>query len=309
MAETETKDKGLMDEVPEEGQDGEEETTGTEDPTGEEPTEPETSEEDVEGEGDVFNVTGELTEDEISSLPEHMVDDEGNVDGKELYKSQRKVREVISKSDGELDEILEKIENGEIKQEEETEEETEPTEVPESPDDYSLKMEGEEEQKEIDPQMEELIKQSAHDAGLNNEQLNEFVNNFETNFEPMLPEQDVEEELKKISDDEQKAREVINEQRNWIDGLKNQGFINEEEYEELMLLGGTAEGVRALQKLRTMTKGDNIPDSSSSNVEMNSKIEKAKEMMKDPRYWPSKSEFDPDYRDKVNRMFQEVHEG
>ena len=78
------------------------------------------------------------------------------------------------------------------------------------------------------------------------------------------------------------------------------GIFNEDDYNEIEMLGGTAEGIRVLQKIRNMIGEQEIPVVSVPG----SRPDKAElqAMVADPKY-----QTDPAFRQKVERAFQEAY--
>lgn len=212
---------------------------------------------DVDTDTDVsetYEPAGEFTEDQIESLPDHMVNDDGTVDAEQLLKQNMGFRE--KQSDGTLEEAIEFYEehNGEMEESDDsddTEESDVSEDVPETPDEYELKVTDDDgSEMELDDQMESIVKEVGHEANMTQEQLNSFVNNWETTFnEKFTRDIDPDEELSKLSDDPQEAQKMVNEVNQHIKNMKERGYITEDEYQEGLIMGGTAEGVSLLRKL------------------------------------------------------------
>lgn len=96
------------------------------------------------------------------------------------------------------------------------------------------------------------------------------------------------------------ADSIIKGMKEWGSGLVNKGIWGKDDFEEFKIMGGTANGIKALMKLRETYEG-RIPTSSTpidgapSKTELNS-------MVGDPRY-----QSDPAYRQKVERLFNQVY--
>lgn len=96
------------------------------------------------------------------------------------------------------------------------------------------------------------------------------------------------------------ADSIIKGMTEWGSGLVNKGIWGKDDFEEFKIMGGTANGIKALMKLRETYEG-RIPTSSTpidgapSKTELNS-------MVGDPRY-----QSDPAYRQKVERLFNQVY--
>jgi len=89
----------------------------------------------------------------------------------------------------------------------------------------------------------------------------------------------------------------INGMIKWANGLVQKGVWGKDDFEEFKVMGGTAKGIAALEKLRGAFEGK-IPVESSP-VEGAPSKEELYAMVADPKY-----KTDPGYRSKVERMFQ-----
>jgi hypothetical protein len=89
----------------------------------------------------------------------------------------------------------------------------------------------------------------------------------------------------------------INGMIKWASGLVNKGIWGKDDFEEFKVMGGTAKGIAALEKLRSSYEG-RVPTDSSPVSGAPSKDE-LYAMVGDPKY-----KTDPGYRAKVERMFQ-----
>ena len=83
----------------------------------------------------------------------------------------------------------------------------------------------------------------------------------------------------------------------WASGLVQKGIWGSDDFEEFKIMGGTAQGIKALMKLRSAYEG-RIPTQSAPVSGAPSKDE-LYAMVGDPKY-----QTDPAYRAKVERMFQ-----
>jgi len=90
----------------------------------------------------------------------------------------------------------------------------------------------------------------------------------------------------------------INGMVSWARGLVNKGVWSNEDFEEFKIMGGTARGLKALQKIRSAYEG-NIPVESSPMEGMPTDLE-LQQMVGDPKYTS-----DPAYRAKVERLFNQ----
>ena len=83
----------------------------------------------------------------------------------------------------------------------------------------------------------------------------------------------------------------------WASSLVNKGVWGKDDFEEFKVMGGTAKGIAALEKLRSAHEG-RVPTQSAPLDGAPSK-EELYAMVGDPKY-----NTDPAYRKKVERMFQ-----
>lgn len=93
------------------------------------------------------------------------------------------------------------------------------------------------------------------------------------------------------------ANAVIDGMVGWARGLVQKGIWGADDFEEFKVMGGTANGIRALMKLRESYEG-RIPIEVSPNEGAPSKDD-LYQMVADPRY-----KTDAAYRQKVEKMFQ-----
>ena len=96
------------------------------------------------------------------------------------------------------------------------------------------------------------------------------------------------------------ADAVIKGVTQWAAGLVQKGIWGKDDFEEFKVMGGTANGIKALMKLREAYEG-RIPTTSAPIEGMPSK-EELMSMVGDPRY-----KTDAAYRKKVENMFQQVY--
>ena len=95
------------------------------------------------------------------------------------------------------------------------------------------------------------------------------------------------------------ADTIIKGMTEWGAGLVNKGIWGKDDFEEFKVMGGTANGIKALMKLRESYEG-RIPTQSSPVDGAPSKDELFA-MVGDPKY-----QSDPAYRQKVERMFNQT---
>ena len=88
----------------------------------------------------------------------------------------------------------------------------------------------------------------------------------------------------------------INGMVNWARGMVNKGIWSAEDFDEFKIMGGTAKGLKALQKLRSAYEG-NIP-TESVPIEGMPTDQELQQMVGDPKY-----RTDAAYRAKVEKLF------
>jgi hypothetical protein len=96
------------------------------------------------------------------------------------------------------------------------------------------------------------------------------------------------------------ADQIIKGMTDWARGLVNKGIWGKDDFEEFKYMGGTANGIKALMKLRESYEGTRIP-TQSVPVEGQPSKDELYQMVADPKY-----KEDPAYRAKVERMFAQT---
>jgi len=97
------------------------------------------------------------------------------------------------------------------------------------------------------------------------------------------------------------ADQTIKSMTDWASGLVRKGVWSDADFEEFKIMGGTAQGLRALQKVRSYYGDKPIPvevgpiDGAPSKEELVAMVGK-------PEY-----NTDPAYRAKVEKMFEQVY--
>jgi len=94
---------------------------------------------------------------------------------------------------------------------------------------------------------------------------------------------------------------TIKSMTDWAQGLVRKGVWSEDDFEEFKIMGGTAQGIRALQKVRSYYGDQPVPVDVGPVEGMPSKEELAS-MVSKPEYLN-----DPAYRQKVEKMFDQVY--
>ena len=94
------------------------------------------------------------------------------------------------------------------------------------------------------------------------------------------------------------ANEIIESNIRWGKGLISKGIFTQEDYNELEVLGGTANGTRVIQKLRQMQGEKDIPVVAIAGNQLDK--EELFARVADPRY-----QSDPTFRRQTEKMFEE----
>jgi hypothetical protein len=99
--------------------------------------------------------------------------------------------------------------------------------------------------------------EAAKNSGMGIKQANEFISQFVDGMSEFLPEQvDVKEELGKLGDNGEKLVSGI---KIWVDGMLKNGDIDDGVHAEILNLGKTAAGIKALDVLRQKTGEMTLP--------------------------------------------------
>lgn len=97
------------------------------------------------------------------------------------------------------------------------------------------------------------------------------------------------------------AQEIIQSNINWSKKLVADGVFTNDDYRELEVLGGTAEGQRVMQKIRGLINGKLDIPTVAIEGDMPDKTE-LQAMVADPKYAT-----DPVYRKKVEKAFEQAY--
>jgi len=97
------------------------------------------------------------------------------------------------------------------------------------------------------------------------------------------------------------ADATIKSMTDWAQGLVRKGVWSEDDFEEFRIMGGTAQGLKALQKVRSYYGDRPIPVDVTPVGDAPSK-EELNAMVGDPKYVS-----DPAFRAKVEKMFERVY--
>jgi hypothetical protein len=106
------------------------------------------------------------------------------------------------------------------------------------------------------------------------------------------------EEYKKLGPN---ADKTIKSMTEWAQGLVRKGIWGQDDFEEFKIMGGTAQGIRALQKIRSYYGDQSVPVDVGPAEGMPSK-EELNAMVGKPEY-----QSDPAYRAKVEKLFEAVY--
>jgi hypothetical protein len=93
---------------------------------------------------------------------------------------------------------------------------------------------------------------------------------------------------------------TIKSMTDWASGLVRKGVWSDDDFEEFKIMGGTAQGLRALQKIRSYYGDKPVPIDVSPTSDAPSKDE-LMAMVGNPEY-----QTNPAYRAKVEKMFENV---
>jgi hypothetical protein len=149
----------------------------------------------------------------------------------------------------------------------------------------------------VDPE-QELVKswqQICRDNGLSQEVFDQGVAAFVNNEIAGLP--NLQEEMAKLGDN---ARERIEAADLW-----SKKYLSTDAYDAIANLASTAEGVKALEEIMSLSKSKPLPNTNTVvDVELDERD--LQSMMQDPRYWKDGSK-DPAYIAKVTNLYQKKY--
>jgi len=149
----------------------------------------------------------------------------------------------------------------------------------------------------VDPE-QELVKswqQICRDNGLSQEVFDQGVAAFVNNEIAGLP--NLQEEMAKLGDN---ARERIEAADLW-----SKKYLSTDAYDAIANLASTAEGVKALEEIMSLSKSKPLPNTNTVvDVELDERD--LQSMMKDPRYWKDGMK-DPAYIAKVTNLYQKKY--
>ena len=149
----------------------------------------------------------------------------------------------------------------------------------------------------VDPE-QELVKswqQICKDNGLSQEVFDQGVAAFVNNEIAGLP--NLQEEMSKLGDN---ARERIEAADLW-----SKKYLSTDAYDAIANLASTAEGVKALEEIMSLSKSKPLPNTNTVvDVELDERD--LHSMMQDPRYWKEGMK-DPSYIAKVTNLYQKKY--
>ena len=103
----------------------------------------------------------------------------------------------------------------------------------------------------------------AQESGLGIKAAQTFIGKFMAGMGEFAPQQvDAAEELAKLG---KNGPHMVSGIKSWVDGMKNQGQLNDEVHAELLKLGSSAAGIKALDVLRQKSGVINIPTGDALN--------------------------------------------
>lgn len=178
------------------------------------------------------------------------------------------------------------------------------SQAPKTPEDYTFEVPELADGKQIDITDDDFLmtatRKAAHNLGLSQSVFQEFVGNILTDIAPMLPEPAPDEATEKAKLGKN-ADAIINGILTWGDSLKDQGILSEAEHKEIFYMGSTAEGISALQKIRSFYGEKAIPFDGDTVGEGLPSKEELYAMVGSREYQEN-----PAYREKVDKQFQQV---
>lgn len=144
-----------------------------------------------------------------------------------------------------------------------------------------------------------VFRTAAHKHGIPQEAFQGIVSEvlagiFEGMPEPMDPAK----ELEKLG---KNGQAVVDNVVGWITGLETGGTLSKDEADEMIRIGATANGIKALSKIMARAGEKSIPlDSAPAGEGLPSK-EELYAAVRDPKY-----QTDPAYREKIDAQFKKV---
>lgn len=144
--------------------------------------------------------------------------------------------------------------------------------VPEKPEEYKFeKPEGVTREIPDDDPLLSTFRQIAHDNGIPQDQFQKMAGQYLAKVEETVgPPLDLNAEREKLGPN---ADTILHENARWVDSLVDSGTLSQDEKDELLSLGETATGVKALNKIRQSMGEKPIPMEGAQMSELPSKQE------------------------------------
>ena len=139
----------------------------------------------------------------------------------------------------------------------------------------------------------------AKENGISQAQFDELANKLATQSRELMQQEtiDPKAEMEQLGPN---GQAIVNGMVEWARGLVGKGVWSKDDFEEFKIMGGTARGITALMKIREAYEG-RVPIQSIPIEGLPSK-EELQSMVADPKY-----QTDTAYRQKVERLFQQVY--
>jgi len=143
--------------------------------------------------------------------------------------------------------------------------------------------------------MAQAVTNWAKENNISQAQFEDLVGNLQSQAKELMSGQiiDPAEEMKKLGPN---GNAVVDGMVSWARGLVQKGIWGADDFDEFKIMGGTANGLRALMKVREAYEG-RIPIETAPNENAPSKDD-LYQMVGDPRY-----KTDAAYRQKVEKLF------
>lgn len=152
---------------------------------------------------------------------------------------------------------------------------------------------------EDDPMLTDFMSY-AKEAGMSQDQFNALTNMYMQHMGEQMDQLETnrEAELAKLGP---KADKIIKDTNQWLGKMSSSGVFTEGELNAMIKLGETADGIKAIKKIRESFGERTIPDVSVQETNQYTRKE-LDAMVGDPRY-----KTDPAYREKVENLFMEMY--
>ena len=148
-----------------------------------------------------------------------------------------------------------------------------------------------------------VFRKVAHKMGVSQEQFQAGLTEFLTEAKAFMPEPvDTKAEMAKLGPNAQAVMDAV---YGWGKGLVSSGLWSDDEFNEVVIMGSTATGLKALNKLRERSGEKPIPLNAALEGDLPSK-EELYAAKRDPRYRPGSDKYDPEFKKKIDRQFDQV---